>query len=122
MSCKEEIPLHHDRQPFVHPEWAATVWGKARAKLSEFALQLPYDDIVRFATDSVWSASRPEWINDKGKWDRPGEFVVKDHVPGPLAWWTDSGKMREFVISYNLKHNNTDALVSADSLYEDEEQ
>jgi hypothetical protein len=119
MSCKVEIPLHRDRQPFVRPEWAATIWGRARAKLAEFALKLPFGDIVSLRTDSIWCASLPAWVQKKGAWDKPGEFVLKDYIPGSWVWPADSGKMRDYVISYNIKHDIPDEVTN--SFLDDEE-
>ena len=110
MSCKVEIPLPKDRQKFVRPEWAATAWGRARAKLAEFALRLPFEEIVSLRTDSVWCANVPAWVQKKGVWDRPGEFVVKDYIPGAWSWPADSGKMRDYVIRYNIAHDNPDEV------------
>ena len=122
MSCKVEASLPHDRQPFVRPEWAATVWGRSRAKLAEFALLLPYSDIVSLRTDSVWCASLPEGVQKKGAWNNPGEFVVKDYISGNWIWPIDSGKMRDYVISYNVKHNNPDELIDKDNFYNEDEE
>ena len=105
ISCRETVPLPRDRQPFVRPEWPAAVWGRARARLAEFALQLPYEDIVRLATDCVWSAITPDWVQRKADWNTPGEFVVKDHIKGPWSWPVDSAAMRRCVIAYNEAHN-----------------
>jgi hypothetical protein len=97
----EKVPLASaDRQKFVHPEWSATVWGRARRRLAEFALRLPYEDIICMMTDCVWSAGMPEWVitNDNVK---PGVFRLKDHISDPWEWPTDSASMRAAAISRN---------------------
>jgi hypothetical protein len=119
ISCKVEIPLPKDRQKFVRPEWAATIWGRARAKLAEFALRLPYGDIVSLRTDSVWCASLPAFVQKKKSWDKPGSFVLKDTIPGAWVWPADSGKMRDYVIRYNLDHEISDEVVTFEN--DDEE-
>ncbi len=123
-SCVEEIDLPRDRQKFVHPEWAAYIWGMVRAKLAEFALQLPYEDIVYLSTDSVWCASKPEWIQVKSEWNKPGEFVVKDDklAGKPWEWPADSGMMRKYVIKYNAGHNIFNELMHTDRYYYDGEE
>ncbi len=115
ISCRDtEVPLSQDMQPFVHPEWAATVWGRTRARLAEFALQLPYEDIIRLATDCVWCARKPEWVHDKQVWDEPGEFVLKDYIKGPWSWPINSSEMRSYVMKYNAQHNIGDLSLSND--------
>jgi hypothetical protein len=97
----EKVPLSSaDRQKFVHPEWSATVWGRARKRLAEFALQLPFEDIVCLMTDCVWSASLPDWIpiDDNVK---PGVFRLKDYISDPWEWPIDSASMRLAAISRN---------------------
>ncbi len=116
-ACKEVVPLPRDRQPFVHPEWSATVWGRARAKLNEFVLQLPYDDVVFLSTDCVWSASVPDGIHEKQKWDSPGEFVVKESTKVPWQWPADSGDMRATLIGFN-KRNDKPVHYTGDDLEE----
>src|SRR6266849_2630610 len=112
ISCVEELDLPGDRQKFVHPEIAAYIWGMARAKLAEFLLQnIPYEDVVFMSTDCVWAASVPDGVQKKGEWNKPGEFVVKDHIPGPWEVPTDSGKMRDYVIKYNVEHNKFDEIM-----------
>jgi hypothetical protein len=97
----EAIPLEGvNRQKFIHPEWSATVWGRARRRLAEFALRLPYEDIVCLMTDCVWCASLPDWLaaEDTGK---PGIFREKDRIPGAWQWPRSSGEMRSEAINRN---------------------
>ena len=97
----EKVPLSSaDRQKFVRPEWSATVWGRARRRLAEFALQLPYKDIVCLMTDCVWSASLPDWIETDDN-VKPGVFRLKDYIPDPWEWPTDSSSMRAAAIGRN---------------------
>ena len=98
----EAIPLSSpDRQKFVRPEWSATVWGRARRRLAEFALQLPFEDIVCLSTDCVWCASLPGWVTTDDN-VKPGVFREKDYVPGPWEWPRDNSEMRREAIKRNL--------------------
>jgi hypothetical protein len=101
----EARPLSAKRQPFIHPEFSATVWGRARAKLAQFALRLPYEDIVSLRTDSVWSVSKPDWLEneDTGK---PGIFRLKERITGPWPWPKNGAAMRAFVVQHNLKQGD----------------
>ncbi len=97
----EKVPLSSaDRQKFVHPEWSATVWGRARRRLAEFALQLPYEDVVCLMTDCVWSAILPDWIPIEDN-VKPGVFRLKDHISDPWEWPIDSASMRAAAIGRN---------------------
>lgn len=101
LSWREAIPLSSFRQPFIHPEWSATVWGRARAKLAEFSLRLPYEDIVSLMTDCVWCASLPEWVAQEDT-EKPGCFRQKgDKVPGPWNW----PKKHADMVAFAIKHN-----------------
>lgn len=107
----EAVLIAGDRQQFIRPEWSATVWGRARAKLAEFALRLPYEDIVCLMTDCVYSASLPLWLEreDTGK---PGSFREKrkERISGPWTWPANSSQMRQFIIQHHLSRNDTSIL------------
>ncbi len=106
----EAVPLKGaNRQRFIHPEWSATVWGRARKRLAEFALRLPYEDIVALRIDSIWCASLPTWIEaeDTGK---PGSFRKIDHVPGPWTWPRTGIAMHREARKRNLA--KTDVILS----------
>lgn len=90
------------RLQFVHPEWSATVWGRARAKLAAFALMLPYDDVVALRADAVWSASKLE-SEDTSK---PGSFMEKRHIPGPWSWPKSGAELRRFIRKYELEEDD----------------
>jgi hypothetical protein len=96
----ERVPLSPKRRIFYHPEWPGVTWGKARRKLTEFALKLPYESIVYLNTDGVWTTEYPAWVEslDTGK---PGSFRLKDHIPGPWPWPDGSQTMRASVLDYN---------------------
>jgi hypothetical protein len=102
----EKVPLASaDRQKFVRPEWSATVWGRARRRLAEFALQLPYGDIVCLMTDCVWCASLPDWVPIEDN-IKPGVFRLKDYIPDPWEWPTDSSSMRAAAIVRNRRYRD----------------
>jgi hypothetical protein len=75
-------PAHESVQ---HPEWAAHVWAKARARLlrdpnGAGALTVPAADLFALALDSIATTRPvPDWI-DTG---RVGAFRLKTRVPGP---------------------------------------
>jgi hypothetical protein len=73
--------LSDAQKRFQHPEWAATVWGRCRARTARAALLLPFDDIVSIRTDAIWS-SRTFDTEDDGK---IGTFRVKDKLVGPIT-------------------------------------
>ena len=79
--------LHPRTLRHEHPEWAATVWGRARARLVKLALRLPRQALIALRTDGVWLSAGPEaypWLaaEDRGQ---PGQWRVKSHIPGPVA-------------------------------------
>lgn len=95
-------------QELQHPEWAATVWARARVRLLSArgvngqdvgALALDPARIVGFATDAIYLAGgAPAWADD----GEPGRFRVKGTIPGAFTWprsldgagglWALSGK------------------------------
>jgi len=74
------IPRDPSGNVWQHPEWAAQVWGKARAKLAAVALGMPFESIVSLRTDAIWATYDPGWP-DVGK---PGTFRLKQIVEGPV--------------------------------------
>ncbi len=100
---EEAIPLSENKQRFIHPEYSAIVWGRARARLAEFALKLPYESIVSLMTDCVWSVSYPNWIAEEDT-KKPGAFRLKDRTANDFIWPVDSGKMRDAAIKQNLEY------------------
>ena len=78
---------------YQHPEWAASVWGRARAKLATWALKLPYYSIGALRTDEIWSTVLPNWPDT----DKPGEFRLKETIDDnglPFLMPTDETTMR----------------------------
>ncbi|MEU5900240.1 Mucin-19 [Streptomyces venezuelae] len=85
------------KNPKAHPEWAAGVWGKARAALLDMtvneagvktkagALHLPPRSIVAFRTDAIYSTVQPDWP-DRGQ---PGDYRIKGFLPNATAPRTD---------------------------------
>ncbi|MFE3504196.1 hypothetical protein ACFXPX_04435 [Kitasatospora sp. NPDC059146] len=83
-----------DRDAFAHPEWAAGVWGGARAALLDMtikdgrnilarvgALHLPAGSVVALRTDAVYTTHPVEWPY-RGQ---PGEYLAKGYLRGPVA-------------------------------------
>lgn len=78
----ERTPLSAEALAFSRPEWSATVWGRARARLHRAMLQLPRRDVLELRTDAIVLARPPELWPDDGQ---PGSFRVKDRAEGPLV-------------------------------------
>jgi hypothetical protein len=97
------------RQSMVHPEWSVTAWGRAKARIARLALRLPYEDIVSIRTDSIWSASRPDWL-DSEYTGKPGSFKEKERIEGPFTWPIDGTAMRKFVVNHHIQQRNSEDL------------
>ncbi len=70
------IPLAPEMAAFNHPEWAALVWCRARARLAKAALTLPRESIVALRSDAIVTTCDPGWKDD----GRPGIFRLKAWV------------------------------------------
>ncbi len=73
------IPLAPEMACFNHPEWAALVWCRARARLARAALQLPRESIVALRNDAIVTTFDPGWRDD----GKPGTFRVKERLALP---------------------------------------
>ena len=74
----------------AHPEWSATVWARARARITEAALRLNPARVVAFSTDALYVAGGPpEWTDD----GKPGAFRSKGTRPGPFTWPTTRNEL-----------------------------
>ncbi len=71
------------KRKYYHPEWATTIWGRARTRITAFTLTIPYDDIIGIRTDCVWSASNSDRVQGEKQLYRAGEFREKDRIKGP---------------------------------------
>lgn len=80
-----------------HPEWTATIWGRARARLLDAptgtrgqrigALHVPAEQLVAFRTDAIYTTQPTGWGDDDD--GRPGRYRYKGaHGPGP---WPRTG-------------------------------
>ncbi|GAC1687359.1 MAG: hypothetical protein PVS3B3_08940 [Ktedonobacteraceae bacterium] len=54
------------QQMLSQPHWAASIWGAARKKLAEQALQVSFEDLIAMRVDAVWTAREMPW-KDTGK-------------------------------------------------------
>jgi len=70
------VPLDASMAGFNHPEWAALVWGRARARLARAALQLPRESIIALRSDALVTTFDPGWQDD----GKPGSFRVKARI------------------------------------------
>ena len=68
------------------PQWADFIWGLARKKLAENALQLPYESLVALRTDGIW-ATAEHTFNDTGKVGqlRPKQLAQSTCLPWPKS-------------------------------------
>lgn len=72
--------LARSQQSYMHPEWSATVWGRARARLVRAALQMPRKSLIALRTDAISATMNPGWP-DEGK---PGDWRPKIAYVGEL--------------------------------------
>lgn len=89
---------------FAHPEWAATIWARARCRLLDSpapdrasrlgALQLPRASVIAFAADALYLDHDPGWPDDgqRGRFRRKGKALdfgpdgYALRVPWPDNW------------------------------------
>lgn len=77
-------PLDAALSAFSRPEWAASTWAQARARLATFALRIPREMVAALRTDSVITT---EPLDDlmpsgfSGLGERIGEFRLKATIP-----------------------------------------
>lgn len=71
----------------AHPEWSATVWGRARARTAKKALELPSASLIALRNDGVWTSANPwdEALHDEDP--RPGAWRVKAAYTAGLLFW-----------------------------------
>jgi hypothetical protein len=70
------IPLAPEMAGFNHPEWAAMVWCRARARLARTALKLPRESIIALRNDAIVTTFDPGWQDD----GKPGTFRTKGRI------------------------------------------
>lgn len=101
-----EVQLPPQRQVFMRPEWSATIWGRARTRVVSMALTFPFDSIISLRSDSIWLSKLDD--RDFTSLNIPGDFRVKDYIPGPIQWPKTSAEMRRLVVTHNKekKENN----------------
>lgn len=78
----------------IHPEWSATIWGRARARLAYshrggagFMTLLP-EQIVALRTDAIYTTELTRWDTDNGD---PGHYTLRGVYVGPHAWPVNGG-------------------------------
>lgn len=70
------VPLDAPMAYFQRPEWAAMVWGRARARLVKAAMELPREAVIALRTDAIITTLDPKWEND----EKPGTFRIKEVI------------------------------------------
>ena len=90
-------PVADDWLRYSHPEWAATVWGRARARLATQALRLSYHSLVALRTDGIWTTAHPDTAGIRDDDPRPGAWRVKSYLPGPSFWPRSEAELVELM-------------------------
>jgi hypothetical protein len=76
------------------PQWAMDIWGKARARLAQHALQVPFEQLIALRVDGIWTNCPVEYP-DNGK---PGQFIAKPvKKTTGLAWPKNTTAMVQLV-------------------------
>lgn len=78
----------------VHPEWAAHVWARQRARMATAALQLPPAQLLAIETDGIYTTAKAPWRDD----GKVGRLRLKDHLDGPLLTprtWAELHQLRD---------------------------
>lgn len=70
-----------------HPEWAAAVWARCRARMLSGpgevgALHVPRSSVVAFRTDALYLTERQPWSDD----GKVGRLRLASWTAGPLPW------------------------------------
>lgn len=96
---RRQTPISPAWLRYRHPEWAAMVWGRARARLATQALRYPLASLVALRTDGIWTTANPYDIalsefTDNGK---PGAWRVKSLLSGPVDWPTNEAQLVELM-------------------------
>lgn len=76
------IPEESEPDEMMHPEFAAAVWARCRARVTKAALSIPYDELITIRTDAIAVKSRQEPL-EKG--EKPGQFRRKWAVEKTIA-------------------------------------
>lgn len=73
----------------IHPEWSATIWGRARARLAYSHrgeagfLTVDPAELVAVRTDAIYTTSATGWTTDNGD---PGHYTLRGVHKGPFAY------------------------------------
>jgi len=88
-----ETPLSAEWLKYAHPEWAAQVWGRARARLAAQALRYPLGSLVALRTDGLWTTTNPYDLALAEDDRRPGAWRVKSVLSGAAEWPADEAAL-----------------------------
>jgi hypothetical protein len=76
------------------PQWSMDIWGKARAKLAQNALQVPFQELIALRVDGIWTNCAMTYP-DNGK---PGQFIRKPLKENTgLVWPKNTRQMVQLV-------------------------
>lgn len=96
-----ERPLDRWSERFTHPEWAAHIWARQRARVlsgpqKTGVLHLPAESVVALQTDALYLTADPEWPDD----GKPGRFRLKGRSDGPVRApqsWAELHALRDTI-------------------------
>lgn len=88
----ERRPLSDGQRQLCRPEWSATVWSRARAKLNDYALTIPRRIIVALRSDAIVTSEPLDGLPDS---DHPGQFRIKwsESSLGPFVMPASADRM-----------------------------
>jgi hypothetical protein len=93
-TVNEKITSYQKDLCQVH--WASYIWGKARRKLADEALKVPFEQLVALRADAIWTDSPVEFV-DTGK---VGQFKNEPlNKSTGFAWPKNNADMRKLVIA-----------------------
>lgn len=69
-------------QRFYVPEWTAYIWARARVRLAEALLSVPYSDLIACHVDAVYCAGE---LPEPFVGDSIGKFRLKGRLSRPVA-------------------------------------
>ncbi len=74
-------------QQFEHPEYAALIWARCRARMTRAALNLPREDLLLFRTDAIaTSREQPQWKVSEKRGTLREKWAVKKPLKAPHSF------------------------------------
>lgn len=74
-------------QQFDHPEWAAQVWARCRARMIKAALTLPREAIIAVRTDAIaLTQEQPDWNTNTKRGTLRLKWAIRQPVKAPHTY------------------------------------